>query len=129
MSIAKILVVDDDPDFSEITRMVLEPAGYEIVAAASVAEATKQIDAAWPDLVLLDVIMSGAAEGIDFARKLHHDPVLRHLPVVMITSIADTRYSEWASPDDVPFVAGWLAKPVSPRQLIAAVRQVLEQKI
>lgn len=128
MSIAKILVVDDDPDFCEITRMVLKPAGFEIVAAASIAEATKQIDAAWPDLVLLDVIMSGATEGIDFARKLHQDPILSHLPVIMITSIADSRYSGLATPEDVPFVAGWLAKPVSPRQLIAAVRQVLEQR-
>jgi CheY-like chemotaxis protein len=128
MSIAKILVVDDDPDFCEITRMVMEPAGYQVVTASSAAEALKQIDAEWPDLVLLDVVMSGATEGIDLARKLHHDPILRHLPVVMITSIADTRYSCVASPDDVPFVAGWLAKPVSPKRLIATVRQVLEQK-
>jgi CheY-like chemotaxis protein len=128
MSIAKILVIDDDPDFVEITRMVMEPAGYEIIAASSAAQAMQQIEAEWPDLLLLDVIMSGATEGIDFARRLHQDPILRHLPVVMITSIADTRYSGLASPDDAPFVAGWLAKPVSPRQLIATVRQVLEQK-
>ena len=128
MSIAKILVVDDDPDFCEITRMVLEPAGYEVVTASTMVEAMKQIETAWPDLVLLDVIMSGATEGIDFARKLHQDLILRHLPVIMITSIADSRYSGLASPEDIPFVAGWLAKPVSPRQLIATVRQVLEQK-
>ena len=128
MSIAKSLVVDDDPDFAEITRMVMEPAGYEIVAASNAAQALKQIEAEWPDLVLLDVVMSGATEGIDFARKLHHDPILKHLPVVMVTSIADTRYSGLASSDDVPFVAGWLVKPVSPKQLIATIRQVLEQK-
>ncbi len=128
MSIAKILVVDDDPDFAEITRMVLEPAGYEIVTAADTAQAMRRIEAEWPDLVLLDVIMHGATDGIDFARALHHDPILRHLPVVMVTSVADTRHAGLASPDDVPFVAAWLAKPVSPKQLVATVRQVLEQK-
>ncbi len=128
MSIAKILVVDDDPDFCEITRMVMEPAGFEIITAASIAEAKRQIDSAWPDLILLDVIMSGATEGIDFACQLHRDSLLRHLPVIMVTSIADSRYSGSASPEDVPFVAGWLAKPVSLKQLIATVRQVLEQK-
>ena len=46
----------------------------------------------------------------------------------MVTSIADTRHAGAASPDDVPFIAAWLAKPVSPGQLIAAVRQIVEQK-
>ena len=128
MSIAKILVVDDDPDLCEITRMVLEPAGYEVVTASGSAEAMKQIEAAWPDLILLDVVMSSPTDGVEFSRKLHQDPVLRHLPVVMVTSIADTRHAGAASPDDVPFIAAWLAKPVSPKQLIATVRQVLEQK-
>jgi CheY-like chemotaxis protein len=128
MSIAKILVVDDDPDFCEITRMVLEPAGYEVVTASSSAEAMRQIEATWPDLVLLDVVMSSPTDGVEFSRKLHRDPVLRHLPVVMVTSIADTRHAGEATPEAVPFVAGWLAKPVSPKQLIATVRQVLEQK-
>jgi CheY-like chemotaxis protein len=128
MSIARILVVDDDPDFCEITRLVLEPAGYEIVTASGTAEAMKQIDATWPDLVLLDVVMRGATDGVEFALQLHHDPVLRHLPIIMITSIADTRHAGEATPDDVPFLAAWLAKPVSPKQLIATVRQILEQR-
>ena len=72
--------------------------------------------------------MCSPTDGIEFSRKLHQDPVLRHLPVIVVTSIADTRHAGAASPDDVPFIAAWLAKPVSPGQLIAAVRQVVEQK-
>ncbi|MBC7256762.1 MAG: response regulator, partial [Chloroflexi bacterium] len=54
---AKILIVDDDPDFVETTRLVLESAGHEVVSAADGDEGLKRVAQEKPDLVILDIIM------------------------------------------------------------------------
>lgn len=128
MVIARILIVDDDPDFCEISRTVLEEAGYEVVTAADSDQAMDRIKSDWPDLILLDLVMNRVNEGLEFGERLHHDPILRHLPVVFVTSIADTRYAEQIKPENVHYAAAWLPKPFSPQTLIQTVGTVLEQR-
>ncbi|RCK74245.1 MAG: putative response regulator [Anaerolineae bacterium] len=128
MTIARILIVDDDPDFCEISRTILEPAGYEVITAADSLEAMERIESDWPDLILLDLVLNRVDEGLEFGERLHHDPILRHLPIVFVTSIADTRYAERIKAEDVHYAAAWLPKPFSPQTLIQTVGSVLEQR-
>lgn len=128
MVIARILIVDDDLDFCEISRTVLEEAGYEVVTAADSIQAMEHIKSDWPDLILLDLVMNHVDEGLEFGERLHHDPILRHLPIIFVTSIADTRYAEQIKPENVHYAAAWLPKPFSPQTLIQTVGTVLEQR-
>lgn len=128
MTLARVLVVDDDPDFCEISRTILEPAGYEVITAADTRQAMERIEKDWPDLILLDLVINTVEEGLEFGERLHHDPILRHLPIVFVTSIADGPYADRVKPEDVHYAAAWLPKPFSPQTLVQTVGSVLEQR-
>lgn len=126
MSKAKILVVDDDPDFVEIMRTVLESADYQVVSASNGAEALKQIKATRPDLMLLDIMMTTVTDGLNLSEELRRDPALRYLPIIMVTSIADTPHSGLVSTDEAIHMEAWISKPVDPKHLLKTVHKVLE---
>jgi len=86
---ARVLVVDDDPDFVEITRTVLQAHGYEIASASSGGQALEMMRRQRPDLVILDVMMRGATEGHDVSQVMYADNDLAKVPVLMVTSIMD----------------------------------------
>jgi len=125
MSLAKILVVDDDPDFVEIIRMVLEKADYEVVSASSGDQALKQIMLEKPDLMLLDVMMATVTDGLDLTERLRDDPVLSHLPVIIVSSMADTPHSGLVSMEAAIHMEAWISKPVDPKRLLELVKKAL----
>ncbi len=125
---AKILVVDDDPDFVEIQRMTLEAAGYEVISASSGREALRLLRDEHPDLMLLDVMMSTVTDGLDVSSQLRQDPLTRYLPIVMVTSIADTPYSGEVTTEDATHADAWLSKPVKPKRLLDTVSRLLAQE-
>jgi two-component system, OmpR family, alkaline phosphatase synthesis response regulator PhoP len=126
MPIAKILVVDDDPDFVEIMRTVLEKADYEVVSASSGAEALTQIKAEKPDLMLLDVMMATVTDGLDLSEQLRNDPVLTHLPIIVVSSVADTPHAGLVSMDEAIHMEAWISKPIAPKRLLELVRKALK---
>jgi CheY-like chemotaxis protein len=67
---AKVLVVDDDPDFVKVTTRVLEKAGHEVVSAANGAKALQAMRREAPDVVLLDIMMSYILDGLDVSREM-----------------------------------------------------------
>jgi CheY-like chemotaxis protein len=81
---ARILVVDDDDAVRGVLKLVLERAGYKVVAASNGLEALNLIKAQPVDLVLLDIEMPGM-KGFDFCGLLRADPTLRATLVVMMT--------------------------------------------
>jgi len=96
---ARILIVDDDPDFVKITKKVLDSHGYEIYTASSGAEALKVMRAAPVklDLVLLDIMMDYITDGLDVSNAMQRDPTLKDIPVIMITSLTGVKSQEKAS--------------------------------
>ena len=84
---AKILLVDDDIDFVESTRIVLESKPYEVIVAYEGDEALRKTREENPDLILLDIIMP-IKDGFTAAEQLKKDPQLRKIPVLMLTSFS-----------------------------------------
>jgi CheY-like chemotaxis protein len=125
MPAAKILVVDDDPDFVEVARIVLENAGYRVVSASNGDEALAQVRSEKPDLMLLDVMMRTVTDGLDACLELRDDSVARFLPVVMVTSIASTDHSGDVSTEHAACADVWLSKPVNPQVLLDTVSRLL----
>ncbi|MBL7199086.1 MAG: response regulator [Anaerolineae bacterium] len=122
---SKILVVDDDPDFVETMRIVLENAGYQVISAADGDESLQVIRAQKPDLIILDVIMSSLLDGLNVSQQLQDDPEHKDIPIVMVTSIANTDYAALFPTDEYVHIDAFMTKPVLPEQLIAQVKRLL----
>lgn len=125
MSSARILVVDDDPDFVEIMRTILESNDYQVVTAANGNQALAQVKALRPDLMILDIMMSTVLDGLDVSEKLSQDPDARFMPVIMVSSIADTPYAHVFPMEQQPHMDAWLSKPVDPKVLLNKVAELL----
>jgi DNA-binding response OmpR family regulator len=118
---AKILLIDDDPDFLESNRIVLETK-YDVVTAPSGDEGLQKARSENPDLILLDVIMPGT-DGFSVADLLKHDAQLSRIPVLMLTSFVE-RMGETSIPRSrgVELEAeDYLDKPVAPDELLKRV--------
>ncbi len=124
-SSARILVVDDDPDFVEIMRTILESNDYQVVTAANGNQALSQVKAERPDLMILDIMMSTVLDGLDVSEKLSQDPDARYMPVIMVSSIADTPYAHVFPMEQQPHMDAWLSKPVDPKVLLNKVAELL----
>ena len=126
MTSARILVVDDDPDFVEIMRTILESNDYQVVTAANGNQALSQVKAQRPDLMILDIMMSTVLDGLDVSEKLSQDPDARYMPVIMVSSIADTPYAHVFPMEQQPHMDAWLSKPVDPKVLLNKVAELLD---
>lgn len=124
---AKVLVVDDDPDYVRITTRVLETAGYEVVSAGNGAQALNSLRENPPDLVLLDIMMSYILDGLDVGREMAEDPALKDIPVIMVTSLTGVRGSVMFPTDEYIPADQWLSKPVDPDTLLSRVSEALGQ--
>ena len=122
---ADILVVDDDPDFVEITRTILTKEGYKVRSAANGAQAWEAMMRDKPDMVLLDVMMSTTLEGVDLSRKMAADRELKDIPIIMISSI-DSTWHAGKLPDNIHIpIDAWISKPVDPDHLLRTIQRFI----
>ncbi len=125
---AKILLVDDDLDFVQATRMVLESKPYEVIVAHEGDEGLQKAREAKPDLILLDIIMP-VKDGFTAAEQLKKDPELSGIPVIILTSFV-SRQAETSIPLSRGFTLeaeDYIDKPVSPGELLRRVEQRLKK--
>ena len=122
---ARILVVDDDPDFVESMRLILEPNGYEVTSAADSEEGLRKLREEPVDLVILDIIMSTVLDGLRMSQEMHESQALRRIPILMVTSIANTDYAALFPTDEYIHVDDFLSKPIAPNTLLSRVKALL----
>lgn len=120
---ARILVVDDEPDVAASVAQILEDAGFVAAVATSAQKALTLIGQSRPDLVVLDIIMPDM-DGIAVCRKIRSDPYLCQLPIIFLTAkgrSADVARGLDAGGDD------YLVKPFDVIELPARVRAHLRR--
>lgn len=122
---AKILVVDDDPDFQNATRIVLEKEGHTVIEAKSGMEGYQKAKEERPDLIILDVIMDSVLDGLSMSQEMHDDASLRDIPIIMVTSIANTDYADLFPTDDYIHIRAFMSKPIKPADLIKHINKLL----
>lgn len=125
MAQKRILLIDDDPDFSLAHRLVLEGAGYIVDEAANGAEGLAKMAANRPDLILMDVMMTSPLEGYHTTRQISDDSALNRIPIVMVSSIASTQYAQAFPTDQYLHIREFISKPIEPRKLLAKVKRYL----
>lgn len=126
--IPKILLIDDDVDFVEATRMVLESKPYEVIVAYEGDEGLRKAREENPDLVILDIIMPGK-DGFVTAEQFKKDPALSKIPILILTS-----YAEKGGQSSIPVWGGltletedYIDKPISPQELLTRVENHLKR--
>ena len=119
----KVLIVDDDADFVLAVRMVLEAEGYWVEEAANGAEGLSKMRASRPDLVLMDVMMASPLDGYYTTQEISDDPQLRDVPILMVSSIANTEYVSSFPTDQSLQIVDFISKPIEPETLLAKVKR------
>ncbi len=124
----RILLVDDDMDFVESTKTILESKAYEVIVAREGDEALRKAREEKPDLILLDVIMP-VKNGFTAAEQLKKDPQLSKIPTLMLTGFSAKRAGT-----GIPVSRGftldaedYIEKPVSPEELLARVAKFVKK--
>jgi len=119
----KILLVEDDPDIVEVVRYNLGRDGYKIAVARNGEQGLQEATRNKPDLVLLDLMLPGL-NGLEVCRKLRGQRATADVPVIMLTARSeesDVVVGLEMGADD------YIAKPFSPRELVARVKAVLRR--
>jgi DNA-binding response OmpR family regulator len=124
---AKILLIDDDVDFVEATKIVLESKPYEVIVAYEGDEGLRKAREEKPDLIILDVIMP-VKDGFTAAEEFKKDAELSKIPVMMLTSYAERggETSIAASRGLTLEAEDYIDKPVKPEELLARVEKQLK---
>ena len=118
----RILAVDDQEDNRRIFRDLLTTVGFEVIEAVDGEEAVTLAAEHVPDLILMDIQLPGI-DGYEATRRIKSNPLLKAIPIIAVTSYALT------GDDEKAFEAGadaYVAKPFSPRALLAKVRSYLD---
>jgi two-component system, cell cycle response regulator DivK len=117
----RILVVEDQEDNRRIIRDLLMSAGYELIEAADGEAGVRLAETERPDLILMDIQLP-LLDGHEATRRIKQNPDLHQIPIIVVTSYA-------LSGDDAKAVAAgadaYVAKPFSPRELLATIRRFL----
>lgn len=125
---AKVLLIDDDPDFVAATKIVLESKPYQVVTALDGDEGLKKAREEKPDVIILDVIMP-TRNGFDVCQQIKREPELEDIPVLMLTSFAQ-RVGETTvsvSKGLTTEAEDYLDKPVDPNELLRRVERLLKK--
>lgn len=130
---AKILIVEDDPDMVMALRMPLEANGYSVFVASSGQEGLEKVKEIEPDLIILDVMMETTTAGFQVSLQLRSpDPKseyapYRHIPILILTAIHTTTSLRFGPDEAYLPVDDFVDKPVDPEALLSKVRALVER--
>ncbi|MFL7812441.1 MAG: PleD family two-component system response regulator [Anaerolineales bacterium] len=122
---SKILIVDDDPHFGDAAQILMEHDGHQVERAFSGKEGLQKAVDNRPDLVILDVMMETVLEGVTLTKKLHQNPRTTDIPVLMVSSIANSDYAGLFPTDEYIYIDAFLTKPVDPVRMVRKVHRIL----
>jgi len=128
MATAKtILLIDDDADFRDGIKTVLETCDHNVLTASNGADGIELARESGPDLIILDMMMTTETEGLDTSRKLQDIPETANIPVILLTGMRKAMDLPFGLEPDGEWlpVKAVLEKPISPKTLLDAVDQTL----
>lgn len=124
-----IMLVDDDLDFLEMNRGVLEVGGFRVSCFTDSGAAWESLERERPDLVVIDLMMKALDAGFSFARKIKDDPRLSRIPVIIVTAISSQRGFDFSpiSREELQAMRAdaFFDKPVAPDLLLTKIEELL----
>lgn len=130
---AKILVIDDDPDFLKVASMMLESGSYDVVTAKSPQEGKEKLHAEKPDLILLDIMMDSLFDGFSLCHKIKTSEEyqeLRETPIIFVSAVKEmtgSRFEFNAGEQGLKGADDYIDKPLQPDDLYARIEKLLKK--
>jgi DNA-binding response OmpR family regulator len=128
---AKVLVIDDDPDFRQAVTAILTSAGYAVVPATGPEDGKAKILSERPDLVLLDIMMDSLFDGYALCHAVktakEYESV-RGMPIIFVSAVkevAGARFGFQDGADGLSAPDDYVDKPVKPADLVARIERLL----
>jgi two-component system, OmpR family, alkaline phosphatase synthesis response regulator PhoP len=122
-----ILIIDDDPDFSSAIKRILTSAGYDVRMAGDAREGMKALEAAPPDLILLDVMMEHYDDGFNMCSSIKHDDRFKEIPIIIVTAVTEVTGLKFDPETDGEYLEAeaLLQKPIMPNELVRKIEELL----
>ena len=130
---ARILVIDDDPDFREAMTAILESASYGVATACDATDGARKILSVRPDLILLDIMMDSLWDGYSLCHALRTSKDfkdVRDTPVIFVSAvrtIAGSRFGFKGEDQGLTGPDDYIDKPVKPDDLLARIKRILKK--
>ena len=126
---ARILLVDDDEDFVEATKIVLEENNFKVTTALSAKECLHKLNQERPDLIILDIMMPQKS-GFEVCRELKTSLEYNKIPVLMLTALKkELSRTAYSVSEGLDLEAeDYLDKPVKPEELISRIKSLLRKE-
>lgn len=121
---AKVLIIDDDPDIVEAIELILRHAGFDVAGSGSYDEGMQAVADQAPDMLILDVMMEQPDDGIRLAQELRAKGFKK--PILMLTSISKVTGMSYGKDDELVPVDDFEEKPIDPAVLVRKVQELLE---
>ncbi|MCP3892388.1 MAG: response regulator [Desulfobulbaceae bacterium] len=123
----KVLLVDDDPDFVEAVKVIVESGGYDVEVAYDGKEGLEAVAENKPDLIVLDVMMP-VMNGHEACAELKKNPDTAKIPIILLTAVADrVTTSQYTHRDMLESEAeDYMPKPVEPTELLELIKSWLK---
>ncbi|SDO67410.1 response regulator [Desulforhopalus singaporensis] len=123
----KVLLVDDDPDFVEAVRVIVEVGGYDVRVAYDGKEGLEAVAEEKPDLIVLDVMMP-VMNGHEACAELKKNPETANIPIILLTAVAErVTTSQYTHRDMLESEAeDYMPKPVEPKELLDLIKSWLK---
>jgi DNA-binding response OmpR family regulator len=133
MEKAKILVIDDDPDFVDAITPILQSAQFGVISAANPAQGKEKILDEKPDLILLDIMMDSLFDGFSLCHNIKTAKEFKDVkdtPIIFVSAVKEMTGSRFQFQGESQGMIGpddYIDKPVKPDDLIARVEKLLEK--
>ena len=127
MSKKRILIVDDDQDYGDALRIVLENNGYEVNHVLNIRDGLKALEGEKPNLIILDVMMDRHTDGFDLCYNLKHDEACRTIPIMMVTAVTEKTGFKFSPETDGEYLEAdvYVAKPIPVAELLSRVNKMI----
>lgn len=121
----KILLVEDDVDFAEATKLILESKSYDVIVAYDGQEGLEKVKTEEPKLIILDVMMPGM-DGYEVCAKLKAAPKYGRIPILLLTAVGEAIHrSKYTKEMGMKTEADdYIPKPVEPMELVERVENL-----
>ena len=125
----KILIIDDDKDYGDALRLVLENNGYAVIHALNIQDGRTSVENDPPDLIILDVMMEKHTDGFDLCADLKNDHACSMIPIIMVTAVTEKTGFKFSPETDGEYLQAndYISKPVTVSVLLSRVNKLLSE--
>lgn len=123
----KILIIDDDKDYGEALKIVLESNGFAVDHVLNIDDGRKTMEKSRPNLIILDVMMDKHTDGFDFCYDLKHDEECNKIPILMVTAVTEKTGFKFSPETDGEYLQAddYVAKPIPVAELLSRVNKLI----